>query len=272
MKRGAFDNKVAQVSIFIIIAIMLVVGVGFLYSIKIKNDSEKSSAYFSSVEIKPKLDLINDKIQECYKNSAQISLEGIAIQGGYYLEPKNYIDVNFSFIPYYYYNGEVIYPDKSEIEKELSLAFNDELYYCLKEINNSDFVLMFKKPMISTQINEKTIDFNVIMPIIIKKEDYFIVIDLKEFSPLQIDSKLSDIISLADYIADSNKNDSIMLCASCIANLAEEKDLYVDSLDISSSDTLIAITENTSYYPLTFMFANKYKEEKLERFEYNLTE
>ena len=52
-----------------------------------------------------------------------------------------------------------------------------------------------------------------------------------------------------------------MICASCVSDMAEERNLYVDMLSFDTSDTtLVVISENmTSTEPYVFEFLNKYE-------------
>src|SRR3989344_8996241 len=102
MKRG-------QVSIFIILAVVIVVGVGsflFISSYEKNNDSYQNT--FLSEATQHYYSLIHDCI-------TQQSYEGILEVGknaGYYTLPRRQTAIG---VPYYFYEGELMVPSLSDI-------------------------------------------------------------------------------------------------------------------------------------------------------------
>ena len=104
--------KKGQVTIFIIIAIVLIgviAGGTFLVS---QNKKAASLEYFASSSIKPTLNSINSRIIDCSEETSKQALDRIGLQGGYYNKPQVSEDLDSSFIPYYYYEGQYLIPTK----------------------------------------------------------------------------------------------------------------------------------------------------------------
>ena len=77
--------------------------------------------------------------------------------------------------------------------------------------------------------------------------------------PITINSELNAILGVADFITESHKQDPAMYCISCVGQLAEANDLYVDIINFRENEMLIIISENhTSSEPYSFEFLNKY--------------
>jgi len=102
MERG-WINKRGQLTVFIVIAIVLVVGGATAFLI-MKNSS-KNSETNQNAESRPDLNKVESFSIECIKDSATQSLETIGIQGGYFTKPASAMDLGWAFIPYYFNQG-----------------------------------------------------------------------------------------------------------------------------------------------------------------------
>ena len=71
-----------------------------------------------------------------------------------------------NFIPYYYYEGQILNPSKIIVEKELEKAVNAELDNC-KNIEGKDFKLEFRNPRTKVFIKEKELLFDIYFPVTI---------------------------------------------------------------------------------------------------------
>ncbi len=249
MKRGK-----GQISVFIIIAVIIIVVAGVaLFVSQNKTDDD----YFSSNEVKPGFDKLISSIIECHESIAQESLELIGLQGGYYTQSEKNVLVEGVFIPYYYYDGIISYPDKEEVDKNLEQYVNDKLGACLKNIK-SDFEIMFKAIKTEVRIREKKVDLSSHVNIKINKDGKNTFFELKNY-PVEIDSELNAILDLAYYYIDSHKENPELYCIDCVAEMAEKNNLYFDLVPLTQDTSLIIISENhTASSPYSFEFLNKY--------------
>ncbi len=256
MKRG--ENR-AQVSVFIIFAIILVIAGSLAYVINRNVSNARSdNEFFSSAEIKPGFDKLKNSISDCMSNTGSDSLELIGIQGGYYNKPKEYFDLGWAFIPYYYYQGEFLMPTNDEIENQLSMYVNENIGNCIDSIQKEDFEVVFSKAKTRADIEEDDVKFTIDMPVSISKEGNTISLDLKK-NPIVLDSKLYEMLEIAKYISDSHKEDSNRICITCISDMARERNLYVDMINFDETSKLFVISQNlTSSMPYNFEFLNMY--------------
>lgn len=256
MKRGNFK---AQVTLFVIIGILIVAAAGgYVYYNKIENDKRLSNEFFSQESIKLLFDNLQSNIITCVDDVGREGLKIIGKQGGYYKKPLKYLDLNQSFVPYYYYGGDILMPNNEGISRELEGYINNNFGYCLDNLKSSGFELEYSTPISSVVINKDNVLFNVNSSIIIRKEGRSIVFYTNDY-PISQNSALSDILDVARYITDSHKLNSKMYCLSCVDKTAEEKNVYVWTNSISENTVQIVIGENrTSYEPYLFNFLNKY--------------
>jgi len=251
--------KKGQVTVFIIVGLLIVGIVGGVgYSIKVNKDAKLSEEFFSSIEIKPQINNLQSSVFNCMDQVSKDGLEEIGIQGGFYEKPKKFFDLEWAFIPYYYYEGDFFMPSKKTIESELSKYVNDNLKICLDEIDSGDFEMNYKTAKTKTFIREKEVGFNIDLGVGIEKEGNKITLELEEF-PVVVDSALSSILEVAEYYTYTHKEDPKMVCISCLGEVAEERDLYVDAINFDANTILVVISENmTASEPYAFEFLNKY--------------
>lgn len=260
MKRG----KKAQVSVFIIIAIVLLgVIVGIFFLIKNNMNARIDNEYFSSANIRPDVEKIQSSIIDCSEETSEQALEVIGLQGGYYSEPSRYSETNFGFIPYYYYNGDIIFPSLSEVENQLSLYVDSNLGRCLNELSFDNYEIDYSNVKTISEItkNEEVL-FTINSEIDIIRDGKRTVFELGK-EQISQKSILYEISEIAEYITNSHRDNPDMMCVNCIADMARERDLYVDFLEYDRDiDTLVVISENkTRTNPYIFEFLNKYPEE-----------
>ena len=249
----------AQVSVFVIIAIVFVAaGVGSFYFVKTNKQSQESKDFFSGSEVKPEIDNLRNSLIQCLDDTTKSSLEIIGIQGGFNKKPERALDLGWTFIPYYYEQGNFLMPDKFMIEKEISDSINENIVSCVDGVKVSDVELKYSKPKTKTTLDKGRISFIVDMPISIAKQGNLMTVQFRDL-PISYNSSLYDILEVAKYITDSHRQDSKMMCISCIGKMANERNLYVDFLNIPESSTLVIISENyTSSKSYSFEFLNKY--------------
>ena len=257
MKRGRKGNR-GQVSVFVVIAVIIVAVViaGFIV---IQNQRQKQiEEFFSREDIKPTVDNIRDGLVECMEQSAEEGLVVIGVQGGYYNAPSSFFDLDWGFIPYYYDRGSFLQPTNEEIQVELSNYVNENLQICINGIKFENFKITNTNINTRTKINPGNVRFDIDSRVSIEREGNTLNVKLKE-NPISQVSLLFEMLEIASFITDSHREDPDFICINCIADLAEERDVYVDLLDFADDTTLVLISENkTSTEPYTFEFLNRY--------------
>jgi len=249
----------AQATAFIVLAVIIVAFAALIIYFNQNSYSSNLNRIFSRLEINAQADQVQSSILGCLESTAKDALLIIGIQGGYYNKPEKLHDLEWSFIPYYYYEGQFLMPSTEKIESELSDYVDENLDTCLKSIETNDFSMNFNSALTKTMINEKEVDFQTTLRINFEKESETAEYKL-ENSPIKIESALSDIIDVASYITETHKEDPENICISCVTDMALERNLYVEMIEFDDpSNILVVISENyTSSEPYVFEFLNKY--------------
>lgn len=250
----------AQTTMFIIVAVIVVAVIVGLYYLNQEKSQSNLEKVFSNLGISTQASVIESSVLDCVDEVAKDSLVVIGIQGGYYNNPGNSFDLGWAFIPYYYDEGNFLMPENSIIEKELSAYIDDNLKFCLADFEFEEFQMNFKNSKSDSKIKQKEVEFEIDFSITMTKGDLSSEFELKNH-PVIVESKLYEILEVAQYITDSHKEDPEMICINCVADMAEIRGLYVDMVDFGAdeSTTLNIISENmTSAETYVFEFLNKY--------------
>jgi hypothetical protein len=239
MKRG----KKAQIAIFVIVAIILVSTISVLLILnKPKSNSQSQDSQVISF------------IEDCIKQTGEQAIYYNGLSGGYYLSPKLSTD---NKIPYYYYEGKDYSLSEQRYEEELSKFMDSTLPFCTKNfIDFPDFNISQGEVKTKTKITNKSVIFDVIYPLSIKKGDtsYF----YKDFS-YEVPVKLGIMhYSVNEFMKEQLKEPS--LCISCLGEIAEKNNLYVYLLDYKDSLIINFIDNSTKINSneLRLRFAIKY--------------
>jgi hypothetical protein len=259
MKNKKRENKIGQVTMFVIIAIAIV-AIIVIVILVLNNKSSIQKQPISDLETKAKTDVTISAILGCMKDISSDSLEYIGMQGGYYNAPNDSYDFNGTLIPYYYKNGKDFMPSDSKIQDELGSYVDFGMPYCLNLTKSSDVELSYSAAKTNVKINENDVIFNIDMPISIKRGEKITAIELKN-SPITINSKLFEMLEIAKYVTDSNIENSSTFCISCVSHMAEDRNLSVDIISAQANKTnLVIISQNISsdIHPAVFEFLNKY--------------
>ena len=255
-------KKRGQATIFIIIAIIAVVAI-FIFVRTYSQREQLNREYFEKTGRTPSIKNIQGFILDCYKETSKQALIIIGIQGGYYNKPEYYFDMQWSFIPYYYYetsedNGLYLNPSKEKIQQELSSYIDNNLNKCLDKIKFPNFDLSYNSPITKTLIKKSETVFTTAHLITITHNQDKIDFELSQHQ-LTLKSSLKEILEVSDYITNSHKENPNLMCINCISELAKERQLYVDFIAIEDDTTLVMILENrTMEEPYIFEFLNRY--------------
>ena len=247
MKKGM--SKLAQATAFIIIAIFIV----GLVVVFIFMQARPDISVFRS-----EIDNVKSSISQCGEDNTRAAVKRIGIQGGYFSKPSSYDDLGWAFIPYYYNKGDILIPNKTEIENQIGLYVDNSLGNCLSNIYSKEYKLDFSNSDTKASISPGKIKFSIDLPIAIKKGEEVTTYNLKD-DEIVYNSSLYEIYEVADYITKSHVENSTQMCVNCIVEMAKERDLYVDFIDYKDSTTLVMLSENHTYKePYLFEFLNKY--------------
>ena len=238
-------QKRGQLTIFIIIAIFIV-GTVLLFLLYQKN--------FQFGALSPDAERVYNFVQDCIEQESVETIYQVAQNGGYFFPPNLSTE---SGVPIYYENGQNHIPSKEQIENEISFYINQKLFFCTR--NFIDFPEMnINQSEIKTQtiIQDEKVLLSVDYPItIIKDSDKTL---LKDFS-YEIPVRMGIVYnSVEEFMQTQTESEGI--CLSCVLEISERNDLYVDMMDYDEQTVIFIFRdENSKIKNETFVwiFANR---------------
>jgi uncharacterized protein (UPF0333 family) len=244
-------SKRGQITVFIVVGIILVLAVGIVFGVR------SSTENIGDEQITPIFDSsVKNYVEACIETTAEKALKYVSLHGGYYELP---LLTNFkSNLPYYLYQGNDNSISKEELEKQISLYMDNELFFCIRNFN------LFKKLGLdieqkdvktSSVINDDKVIFDVTFPITIKQDT--LVKELVQFSTF-IPSRIGILHNAATTFV--NGEIPTELCASCLLNLAFKHN-FKASMDHIEDDA-IKFTIKDELSDLVYIFLNQYQFER----------
>ena len=245
-------EKRSQVSVFVIIAIIVIVALSSFLFVRTVN----KEISFNFLSFNKQSSFLREEISNCMKTMYEQELELNGAQGGYSNPPLTpYLDAGFYDIPFYYF-GELNYvPDIGLIEEELASAVELRIIECFDiiEEKNIDYNFNYKSTNVSIQEDKVVFLSNLLLTL--RKGENSIELDFINY-PVEINSALKEMNSFASYIAYDYEINDEGLCMSCYLDISNKNGLIVDiSTDIDSVLIVSLIDNRTDYHPQVYSFA-----------------
>lgn len=251
--------KRSQIALFLIFSLTLVIAAGFVYYIKTNIFNEKSEY---QTQFGVDASSIKFYIQECLKKTAKISLLGIGKHGGYYkLGLYSLLNKNYQ-VPYYIYGWQNISPSRRQIEEQIQQSVIAEIEDCYKnfsDIRKLGFNLSRKEEIIIATIDKDDVNIRLNPNIYFSRGDKGLS---TSYFAASIQIPFDKIIKINEEIVKWQIEKPNSVCISCIYELAERNNLYIDI--VRYYDALVFeirdynITEDTIIKkPFNFTFAIK---------------
>jgi hypothetical protein len=208
-------SKKGQVTIFVIIAILVVAGISLFFYVQNKTSSLTPSI---PKDIQPVYDFVRSCIEETGYKAV-----GIAGPLGGYCRIEDYL---IGKITYYSINNKSIAPKKEIIEGELSSYIEDNLDQCLNKSWFVEFEIVHGNPKVSADISKEIIDIKLNYPLTIRKEGS--TFELNNFGDILLRTRLGWLYDAALNITNTyTKTESFnLIYASEIGDSTGIKFLY----------------------------------------------
>jgi len=239
-------SRRGQVTIFIIIAIVIIVGVIVFFAVRGSLESEE--------EIPQEVAPIVNFVQECMDATLENAVYKIAEQGGYYNIPKtNLIDVYGTEISLYYLDSEKISPSLNKVEKEIEDYFSEYMNYCLNfsAFEEQGFQISKKNLSASGKIGDESMLIKMNFPLAIKKGESVTKINRFE---AKINSNIKKLHEVSEEIVNSYGENPGFVCLTCIEEIASKYNLEIKAAPLSDINVILfSVADNEN--ELKWIFA-----------------
>jgi len=243
-------SKRSQTTIFIIIAIIIVIVIGAYFVVK-QGDIKENKV---PIEVFPVYEFVSD----CIAQTGEEAIYHVGQTGGYVMAPNE----SEEGIAYYLYENENKMPEKTVLEDEISDYMNSLVYFCFNNfVSLSDFEISGEEVMTTTKIEDDRVIFNVNYPMSVQKgEDSY---SLENFET-EVEIRLGQIYLVLQEIMQKQMNEPDAVCISCLDDISKVHDVKIKMFEGNDSSIVFAVVDEKSKAydnDYEFYFVNKYEVE-----------
>lgn len=242
-------NKRGQITIFIIIAIVIIAGVGIFFAVRGSLGSEE--------EIPQEVAPIVNFVQECTDMTLEETVYAVAEQGGY--SGYSYLDgsITDSGVRYYFFEGKNYFPTKTMVENQLEEYFERKFFLCTNSFSDfPDYLIEEGLLETSFSIEDDEVRLKARYPLVITRGGETSKVENFES---RIYSRLGVVYNSVSYFIKEHQNRET-ICLGCL-DFAAENEIYVNMTN-SYDGTVVFIFRDDSLKlnnkSLEWIFANKY--------------
>ncbi|NCN86992.1 hypothetical protein GW932_04100 [archaeon] len=243
-------NKLGQVTLFVIIAIIIVASTSAYFIFRKSSSSvlgEKgSTSGFESVK---------GFVDSCIDNVTEDVVYMVGVGGGKYYPPVDSDEYGYT---YHYNSGNSTFPTKTEIEDEISINTIAKLIYCVNDFENfKDINITSGTIEVNTNILEDEVEIEVIYPLILSKGN--VTVTLRDFDKRIIPVKFGKMYSVMGELINENYYSTEGICISCLVDLAYENGLNFETYNYNGNDLFVLsdLEEVNKDKPFRFIFVNR---------------
>tara|TARA_Y100000310_G_scaffold78900_1_gene75573 strand:+ start:181 stop:921 length:741 start_codon:yes stop_codon:yes gene_type:complete len=242
-------DKKGQVTIFIIIAILIVAFVVIFFMFR---ESREIKEPFLIPE--SQLYAIKNSIDGCLEITAIDGIRLTGMQGGYIFPPENSLETNLSTIAYGYYKGKNTLIPLDKMQNEIVSYVKLAMPLCFDEGMFEDLSITSNDLNAEVKINSNSVSLLIDYPISITKESATLI--LEEEYRTEIPIRLGKIHKKANELIEKEKENPLYIELTYLTN----SDYDISILPYKKNVLIYSITDENSQIddvPYTFIFANR---------------
>jgi hypothetical protein len=222
------DNKRGQITIFVIIGIIIVIGL-IIFFLTIGSNQTRDDEGDNSINSVEK-----DEIKYCLERLSKDSVYFNFLQGGYYNVPNEGFFYDPIEIPYYYEGKETFLPTISEIESQFVLFVENNIEVCLdgKDVEEGEY---------KVKVMNESIYFGYDVPIYINTETGTQELEVFEvFVPINVNMYH---LAIEDFLSVQEKRKDYFPLGRLTA-LAYENNFKYEIIEIDENTKVVSILLN----------------------------
>lgn len=248
------DFKRGQITVFIILGIIVLALTLLIFATYSKYSTQEISASESGVLDASNLaGPVKSYVENCLEKTVEKAILENGRKGGYFYLPDVSTTDEPEDLPYYVYHSQSFVPTKESFEKELEAYLDFFLKFCPDWSSFPEYNVSYGAPTSSVSIGVNRIQVKTKFPLTLSSGST--LRELSDFEATIEDKQLySNIASLSVVLNYSEKG----FCASCLMEVADEKDWNIEILSWGNSTYKFKITDESYWlssepYTLNFM-------------------
>ena len=241
-------KKEGQVTLFIIVALVLISSIGIYFLISKPEVLETSAEKPDSP--------VYSYLESCLRNAVFEAVDDFGIHQGYYEVPDLALNTALYRVAYYYFQGTIIIPGNDFFEKEFSKIINDKILeqcsdFSFFEEEDYNIDADAEKINTETRISENDLKIDVTYPISIRTNE-----SSTRFSDFSYDLplRIGHVIDMSRILADKIKEEPSSVDLTFLLN----QDADISIVDYDECNKIYIIVDNESGIndePYAFSFA-----------------
>jgi hypothetical protein len=220
-------NKKGQLTIFIIIAILIIAVIAVIFFFRPEPNTQGGS---------PEVSPVYTKTLSCLESTAEDGIFYIALRGGYYNIPEQ-VSVNYleEETCYYYIDSAKKIPSMEVINSELEKYISENLKYCIdfKSLKEQGFNVEEGDLDINIEINKDEVIVNADYPLTITKGEE--VSRFGEFST-DIPVDINKMYLASGEIVSSYSERPGLVCLTCLDDISNKYNVNIKATPISDKN------------------------------------
>lgn len=224
-------GRKGQITIFIIIAIVIIVGVVVFFAVR--------GSLGAKEEIPQEVAPIVNFVQECMDTTLENTIYAVAEQGGYYQIPEeSSIDVYGTRFSLYYINSEKVFPSANRVENEIEDYFSEYMDYCLNlsVFEEQGFQINKKNLSASSKIGDENVIIKMNLPLAIKKGES--VTKINSFES-EINANIKKLYDTSEEVVDSYSENPGFVCLTCLEEIANKYNLEIKAAPLPDMNAIL---------------------------------
>jgi len=203
-------------------------------------------------------------VDSCIDTSAKQGILLIASRGGYIIPPEHFLKSEYADIPYYYYEGQVVFPSNESMNSQLEEYLGYAIKQCTDNFTSFSSQVEQGEIAVSSEITLDKINLDINYPLTVKTEKEQQAISKFKKS---YDIRLERTRGIAEELMDEISKEPALIPYTLMIEKQEQNNVNIMAYE-KSNDTavyLIKDTNSTSLgdIPLIFTFAIKLNESEI---------
>lgn len=240
-------NKKGQVTLFIILAIIIVAAAVIYFSFR-ENITEKIGSFSGANAVK-------EYVDECFLSVSEEVVYAVGNGGGHFFSPEVSDERGFS---YHQVEGKNNFPSLHDLENEINLFIFINMFGCLNNFEKfSNFEIKGGEMKVISEIYNDSVTVELNYPLFIQKGEG--VVRYENFETAVIPVRLGEMHLVMSELIQDDYYGGGGVCISCMVDLAYVHRFVFETYSYGENDLFILqdLENEEVEEPYSFVFVNR---------------
>ena len=242
-------DKRGQVTVFIILGILVVIGILLLAVPRMRPPLEQET------QLQNVRSEVQQSVDSCLQQVGLEAVQYISSKGGYFDPPASYD--NGSLLPFYAYLAEDNTPTQATVERELSKYVDKQLFFCVQDslswASSQGMRVDVGQSSTTAMIRQDDVDFTTRLPVTLGTGSAAVTQD--SFIADVGGVRLREFLDVAKDIVVQQIKAPTLICISCLIDLGTKHGMRIETMDRPDDVVILLMLDKASNQ--TFSFAIK---------------